>query len=169
MLSWQGGCKWLQNASCECGCWWRTGQRIDGSLVRGLWRVSLEASGVLSTGLARAVCIIYGTDSLADSSFVAQLPWLCYWDTNAQILPRKFPMPGLRLWEPYWEDWVVGRETEKWAMLSLTRDGERALEWPQIWNAQNFLVCSFSFVNWITKPILFVFANVFHWKHLFDT
>lgn len=47
-------------------------------------------------------------------------------------------------------------------MPSLTRDRERALEWPQIWNAQNFLVCSFSFANRITKPILFVFANVFH-------
>lgn len=43
-----------------------------GPLVRGLWSVGLEASRILSTGLARAVCIIYGTDSPADSSFVAQ-------------------------------------------------------------------------------------------------
>lgn len=47
-------------------------------------------------------------------------------------------------------------------MPSLTRDGERALEWPQIWNAQNFLARSFSFANRMTKPILFVFAKVFH-------
>lgn len=72
-----------------------------GPLVRGLWSMGLEASRVLSTGLARAVCIIYGADSPADSSFVAQLPWLCYWDTKDQIQPRKFPMPGLKLWEPY--------------------------------------------------------------------
>ena len=72
-----------------------------GPLVRGLWRLGLEASGVLSTGLARAVCCIYSADSSVDSSFAALLPWLCSWDTNGQILPRKFPVPGLRLWEPY--------------------------------------------------------------------
>lgn len=58
---------------------WGSEKMEHGPLVRGLWRVGLEASGVLSTGLARAVCIIYGADSPADSSFAALLPWLCSW------------------------------------------------------------------------------------------
>lgn len=65
---------------------WSTSPLLDGPWEDGVVVRSSEVQGLPRVCLPCLACIIPGADCSDETSWL----WLCYWDTDVQILPSKF-------------------------------------------------------------------------------